>query len=63
MKCYTINNAYAGFQEHKSGMLKKGMLADFIILDQNIFEIAPENIRDVRVLRTIVNGKQVYAME
>jgi predicted amidohydrolase YtcJ len=41
-------------------MLKKGMLADFIVLDQNIFEIAPENIRDVNVLRTIVNGKQVY---
>ena len=63
VKCYTINNAYAGFQENKLGMLKKGMLADFIVLDQNIFEIAPENIRDVRVLRTIVNGKQVYARE
>ena len=63
VKCYTINNAFAGFQENKSGMLKKGMLADFIILDQNIFEIAPESIRDVRVLRTIVNGKQVYARE
>jgi predicted amidohydrolase YtcJ len=57
VKCYTINNAYAGFQENKLGMLKKGMLADFIVLDQNIFEIAPENIRDVRVMRTVVNGK------
>jgi hypothetical protein len=44
-------------------MLKKGMLADFIVLDQNIFEIAPENIRDVKVLRTVVNGKQVYVTE
>ena len=44
-------------------MLKKGMLADFIVLDQNIFEIAPENIRDVRVLRTIVNGKRVLVRE
>ena len=63
VKCYTANNAYAGFQENKLGMLKKGMLADFIVLDQNIFEIAPENIRDVNVLRTIVNGKQVYIRE
>ncbi len=63
VKCYTINNAYAGFQENKLGMLKKGMLADFIVLDQNIFEIAPENIRDVKVLRTIVNGKQVFTRE
>jgi len=36
------------------------MLADFIVLDHNIFEIAPENIRDVKVLRTVVDGKQVY---
>ena len=60
VRCYTANNAYAGFQENKVGILKKGMLADFIVLDQNIFEIAPENIKDVKVLRTIVNGKQVY---
>ena len=60
VKCYTVNNAYAGFQENKLGVQKKGMLADFIVLDQNIFEIAPENIIDVKVLRTIVNGKQVY---
>ena len=60
VRCYTANNAYAGFQENKLGKLKKGMLADFIVLDQNIFEIAPENIKDVKVLRTIVNGKQVY---
>jgi len=63
VKCYTINNAYAGFQENKLGMLKKGMLADFIVLDQNIFEIIPGNIRDVKVLRTVVNGKQVYIKE
>jgi predicted amidohydrolase YtcJ len=33
------------------------------VLDQNIFDIAPENIWNVKVLRTIVNGKQVYARE
>ena len=60
LKCYTANNAYAGFQENKLGILKKGMLADLVVLDENIFEIAPEKIIDVKVLRTIVNGKQVY---
>ena len=60
LKCYTANNAYAGFQENKLGILKKGMLADLVALDENIFEIAPEKIKDVKVLRTIVNGKQVY---
>ena len=60
LKCYTTNNAYAGFQENKLGILKKGMLADLVVLDENIFEISPEKIKDVKVLRTIVNGKQVY---
>jgi len=60
VKCYTINNAYAGFQENKLGVLKKEMLADFVVLNENIFEIAPERIKDVKVLRTIVNGKPVY---
>jgi predicted amidohydrolase YtcJ len=60
LKCYTANNAYAGFQENKLGKLKPGMLADFIVLSDDIFSIAPEKIRDIKVLRTIVNGKEVY---
>ncbi|HET9432997.1 MAG TPA: amidohydrolase family protein [Chitinophagaceae bacterium] len=63
VKCYTSNNAYAGFQEKKTGMLKKGMLADFVILEENIFEIAPEKIKDVKVVRTIIDGKQVYEIK
>lgn len=63
LKCYTANNAYAGFQENKLGVLKKGMLADFVVLDENIFEIPPEKIKDVKVLRTIVNGKQVFEIK
>jgi predicted amidohydrolase YtcJ len=60
LRCYTANNAFAGFQENKSGQLKPGMLADFVILSENIFTIVPEKIKDVKVLRTIVNGKEVY---
>ena len=63
VRCYTVNNAYAGFQENKLGILKKGMLADLIVLNENIFEIAPEKIKDVNVLRTIVNGKQVFEIK
>lgn len=60
LKCYTANNAYAGFQENKLGKLKAGMLADFIVLSDDILSIAPEKIRDIKVSRTIVNGKEVY---
>lgn len=63
LKSYTVNNAFAGFQENKLGMLKTGLLADFVILSENIFEISPEKIINVKVLRTILNGKEVYNIE
>lgn len=63
LKCYTANNAYAGFQENKLGMLKKGMLADFVVLSENLFKMAPEKIKDVKVLRTVVDGKEVFTKE
>lgn len=60
LRCYTANNAYAGFQENKLGILKEGMLADFVVLSNNLFTIAPEEIQNTKVLRTIVNGKEVF---
>ncbi|MBS1936143.1 MAG: amidohydrolase, partial [Bacteroidetes bacterium] len=60
LKCYTANNAYASFQENKLGKLKAGMLADFVVLSDDILGIAPEKIRDIKVMRTIVNGKEVW---
>ncbi len=62
LRCYTVNNAWAGFQENKTGKLKTGMLADFTVLSQDLFSIAPENIRDVRVLLTVVGGKEAYSI-
>ncbi len=63
LRCYTVNNAYAGFQENKLGKLKAGMLADFVVLSGDLLTIAPEKIRDIEVMRTIVNGKEVYTKE
>ena len=60
LRCYTVNNAYAGFQEDRLGKLKAGMLADFVVLDQDLFKIAPEKIRNVKIMRTVVNGRQVF---
>jgi predicted amidohydrolase YtcJ len=60
LRCYTVNNAYASFQERRLGQLKTGFLADFVVLSDDILDIAPEKIRDITVLRTIVNGKEVY---
>ncbi|MGE5107544.1 MAG: amidohydrolase [Sphingobacteriales bacterium] len=60
LKCYTVNNAYAGFFENKTGTLKAGMLADLVVLSDNLFSIQPEKIWDLKVLRTVVNGKEVF---
>jgi predicted amidohydrolase YtcJ len=60
LRCYTVNNAYAGFQENKLGMLKEGMLADFVVLSENLFEIQVEKIKDVKVMKTYINGKKVF---
>jgi hypothetical protein len=60
LRCYTVNNAWAGFQENKTGKLKAGMLADFTVLSEDLFTIAPENIRNTKILLTVVNGKVAY---
>lgn len=61
LKSYTANNAYAGFMEDRSGKISKGYLADFVVLSDNLFTIAPEKIRSVKVERTIINGKEVFS--
>jgi len=60
LRAYTSGGAYAGFSEGTRGILKKGMLADLTMIDRDLTRIAPETIRDARIVRTIVNGKVVY---
>ena len=62
LKAYTINGAYASFEEKIKGSLEKGKLADFVILDQDITKIEPEKIKDVKVVTTVVGGKTVYGV-
>ena len=57
LRAYTASAAYASFDEARKGVLSHGRLADFVMLDRNIFEIPPEEIRAVRVRMTIVGGK------
>lgn len=57
---YTLNAAYAEFAEDVKGSIKKGKLADLVVLDKNFFDIPAEEIKDVKVLMTILNGSIVY---
>src|SRR5271163_546177 len=57
---YTTGSAFAEFEEKQKGKLAPGMLADFVVLDQDITAALPPKIEDTKVLRTVVGGKTVY---
>jgi predicted amidohydrolase YtcJ len=60
IKCYTINSAYAGFEENIKGSIEVGKLADLIVLSDDILTIDPVKIKDVKVEMTIFDGKIIY---
>ena len=60
---YTTGAAFAEFAEKQKGKLEPGMLADFVVLDQDITAALPPKILGTKVLRTVVGGKTVYAIE
>jgi len=62
LMAYTIDAAYAEFAEKEKGSLEVGKLADFVLLDADLTKIAPEKIRDAKVLMTVVGGKVVYQL-
>lgn len=57
---YTMGSAYAEFQEQNKGSISVGKLADMVLLSEDIFHIAPERIKDVKVEKTLVGGKVVF---
>lgn len=61
IKAYTINAAYVMRQEDRVGSIKKGKEADLIVMNQNIFEIAPAQIGQTRVMRTYLQGRLVFS--
>lgn len=60
LKSYTINNAYAAFEEDIKGSITPGKLADFVILDTNLMECNDEELLKVNVLQTYLGGELVY---
>lgn len=61
LRAYTVNNAWAAGEEALKGRLRVGMLGDVVVLDHDLFAIAPERIKDVRALLTVVGGRIVHA--
>ena len=57
---FTIDAAYAAFSENDRGSIEVGKLADFTVLDRDIFEIPPGEILRTTVTHTVVGGNIVY---
>ena len=57
---FTINGAYANFLEDEIGSLEVGKRADFIVLERNLFQIPSSDIAKTQVLKTFIDGKEVF---
>jgi len=61
LKTYTLNAAYASFDENKKGTIEVGKFADVTVLSDDLLNIPAEEIKSVKVEMTIVDGKIVYS--
>ena len=57
---FTKGAAYGSFEENLKGSLEPGLYADLVVLDQNLFAIAPTEIRNVKPVMTVMNGEIVW---
>ena len=60
LRSYTVENAYAAFEENLKGTLEVGKLGDVTVLSQDILTVPDERIMKTEVEYTIVGGKVVY---
>jgi predicted amidohydrolase YtcJ len=60
LRSYTVNNAWAEGEERSKGSITVGKLADLVIIDRDLFAIPHNQIKDAKVLLTMVGGRVVY---
>ena len=58
IRMHTVGAAATGFQEGIKGSLSPGKLADIVILSENPFEVNPDQLKNIRVVMTIIGGRK-----
>jgi predicted amidohydrolase YtcJ len=61
LRSWTLDGAYAAFEEKQKGSLVPGKLADFVVLSRDIMRIPVREILETRVLMTVVGGEIVHS--
>ncbi len=61
LRCYTLDSAYASFEEKIKGRLAPGKLADFVVLSKDIMHVQPEDLRKIKIMQTYLGGSVVYS--
>tara|TARA_Y100000758_G_scaffold37488_1_gene24488 strand:+ start:1081 stop:2676 length:1596 start_codon:yes stop_codon:yes gene_type:complete len=60
LRIYTLNGAYASFEENEKGSIEPGKLADFVVLEKDPTKTDPSAIKDIPINKTVVGGKITY---
>jgi predicted amidohydrolase YtcJ len=60
LRAYTINNAYACFEDDIRGSLEEGKLADITVFDRNLLTIPEDEILEAEISTTIIDGKIIF---
>lgn len=60
---FTIDSARQMYRSHATGSIERGKLADLVVIDRNIFEVPVTTIHETKVLRTFIDGEEVYTAE
>ena len=60
LKAVTGNAAYQYFEEERKGTIEPGKLADFVVLDRNPLQTDPKELREIKVLKTIKEGRILF---
>ena len=60
LKICTMNGAYAAFEEGEKGSITAGKLGDFVVLAESPYDVDPDGIKEIQVVRTVVGGRTVH---
>ena len=60
LRIATVNGARASYEENLKGVIRSGMLADFVVLEKDPHDVPAETIKDIRVVRTVAGGRTTY---